>query len=98
MLTKVEFLKCINSIKETLDFQEKLDKVLDCVTSFPDCIESTINLLGKLMNENDEMIGYFIFELNFGLDYEEGMVTTKDDEPIDISTAEKLYEYLSTSN
>lgn len=39
-------------------------------------------------------IEYFCFEINFGKEYYEGIATEKDGTHIDISTSEKLYDYL----
>lgn len=51
-------------------------------------------LLRKLMDDLYENIDYFINELDFGRKYKPGMITDDDDEDIDLSTAEKLYDYL----
>lgn len=55
---------------------------------------TVVFLLRKLMDDLYENIDYFINELDFGRKYKPGMITDDDDEDIDLSTAEKLYDYL----
>lgn len=53
-----------------------------------------VNLLQKLMNDQSEMISYFIYELDFGDEYENGMILDEDGNEVVLSSAEALYEYL----
>jgi hypothetical protein len=46
-----------------------------------------------MFNDND-MISWWIFELNYGKDYKDGYIQDCDGNNIDISTVEKLYDYL----
>ena len=45
--------------------------------------------------EYGNLIEYFVYDLNFGKDWEPEMIVDKNGEDIDFSTAEKVYEYLS---
>ena len=50
------------------------------------------------MQDKNEWISYFVYELDFGKDYEYGSVTQEIDGQIcnvDISTPEKLYNLLT---
>lgn len=102
MLSKKEFVKAINNIQETMKFMNKFENLLGCTINKDFCISETIFLLEKLMNAPlnhtfGSDIQYFIFELNFGKSYKEGMI--KDGEKIiDFSTAGKLYDYLVSIN
>ena len=49
------------------------------------------------MEDQGEDISYFIYELDYGRDYEEGCITDQDGNNIDFSTAEKLYDYLNSN-
>ena len=98
MISKEEFVKIINRIKEFHDWNDHLDDVFDCVIEIPDLTSPLIQTLNTMFGlEENEYYGtdidYFIYELNFGKDYEPGCVTD-DDVEIDFSTAETLYDYL----
>ena len=57
-------------------------------------IDQLIKILEIEMNDEDNWIGYFCYELDFGKDYKEGSITEKDDSIIDLSNASKLYDFL----
>jgi len=61
------------------DFESELVKLLKIALDLPD--------------ENDD-IEYFLYELDFGKDYKPGTVTEEDGTEIDMSSPEKLYNYL----
>ena len=57
--------------------------------------ESTVvYLLKTIMLDKYDNIDYFIYEMDYGRSYEPGMIVDENDKEIDISTAEKLYDYL----
>lgn len=106
-LTKEEFVKYINTIKTIHDSSERLHEALqnydECsdFSGFTNFRALTLaeDLLAKLMNDAEDeygytMINYFTQELEFGSKYEEGMITEEDGTPVDLSTAEALYDYL----
>lgn len=97
ILSKTEFCKVIDRIREAWDFDmaiyqnditKKYGAEISLDTSF--LAEPLVTTLEKMFNVTDESIYYFCFELNFG----------RDGEPINpnevdyFSTAEKLYDYL----
>lgn len=53
-----------------------------------------INLMGFGHPYVVDNIEYFIYEIEFGSKYYDGCFTEADGTPIDISDAEKLYDYL----
>ena len=53
-----------------------------------------VDLLKSVMHDKYDDIEYFIYELNFGEKYEDGMIREKDGTLIDFSTAENVYDYL----
>lgn len=105
MLSKDEFVRVIDFIQEKDKLQAKFCDVLeDLSTGFVDAFiyDDYENLVIKLLNnclnldEKDETITYFIADLDFGKKYYDGCFTDVDTlENIDISTAEKLYDYLT---
>ena len=53
-----------------------------------------VKLMERLMRDNAGNISYFIYELDYGKKYKDGYVQDGKGNNIDISTAEKLYDYL----
>ena len=52
-------------------------------------------LLRKLMKDSFENIDYFIYELDYGRKYQPGMIQDENGQNINLSTAEKLYDYIT---
>lgn len=109
MISKEIFVRTIYQLKEARDLQNNInDNINKCEYIEKDFLfgESyivahenlVIMLLKEIMNDQWDDIGYFIYELDFGRDYKEGMITEEDGTIIDFSTAEKLYDYLIKNN
>jgi hypothetical protein len=105
MITKKEFVKIINRLKKTNDF---VDKTNNEARKLQDAIESdffnsmslsishesiVVSLLENIFNDGD-IIGWWIYDLDYGREYKDGCITEKNGDIIDVSTAEKLYDYL----
>ena len=99
-ITKEEFVSYIAFIKER---GEKMDELNRAFTDeFEDSIfypylkyeAKMVDLLKSVMHDKYDDIEYFIYELNFGEKYEDGMIREKDGTLIDFSTAENVYDYL----
>lgn len=93
----------MNGIKNHQNNTKELDKYLS-ETLINDVIEEPlyilINFIKDLCNDNtrDSWIDYYVYELNWGLNYKEGCVTSKKKKPIDISTIGKLYDFLEKNS
>jgi hypothetical protein len=105
MMTKEKFVEIINEIQELHKYEEDLYvlnrryKNYEVDFQFPTLEDIVVRLLEEIFQcRIDEHIGsdisYFIYDLNFGQDWEPGMIIDKDGNDIDHSTAEKLYDYL----
>ena len=106
-LTKQEFVDILNRLREATELVDKVDKLfrdsrenLECDFCNGAGLQIShegivVRLLEKLMQDDVENISYFIYELDYGREYREGCVSY-DNENIDISTPEKLYDYLMT--
>lgn len=104
MITKKFFLEIINKLKLTRDFvtdvnnksRELQSKLyldgFECRSLFITHEDLLVTLLESIFNT--DMISYWIYELDYGTLYEDGCVQEQDGTNIDISTAEKLYDYL----
>ena len=104
MISKEKFVEIINRLKNYNElqndinelFNESIDnKEMDFINAGSICIghESVVVYLLERMFDTD-MISYFIYELNYGEKYKAGCVLDANMTEIDLSTAEKLYDYL----
>lgn len=107
-LTKEQFVEYIGRIKKTCDKDDILSEAVEKACN-DDCrviglygaeCSTMVDLLSLAMGleigtRDGNEIEYFIYDLDFGKDYKEGCLTAMDGTPIDISTAEKLYDYIT---
>lgn len=108
-LTKEQFVECVDRIKKTRDKDDMLSEAIEKACN-NDCYviglygteySTMVDLLSYAMGlevgtYSGNMLEYFIYDLNFGKEYKEGCVTEIDGSPIDISTTEKLYDYIAS--
>lgn len=104
-LTKKEFVDIINRLRESSELVDKIDELFRKSRDNIECDFCNgaglqishegivVKLLEKLMQDKNENISYFIYELDYGKEYQEGCISD-DNGNVDISTAEKLYDYL----
>lgn len=109
LISKDEFVDCINRLQEANDLTNKIDNLMretrdNIENDFMNGASLQINhesmvikLLCKLMHDDEVYsdIGYFIYELDYGREYTPGMIKDKDGTEIDFSTPDKLYDYLA---
>lgn len=105
IISKKEFVEIIAKLKEVHDFvdetNEKAKKLHDSIISdFYNTISLSIShenivvqLLEKMFNDKD-ILSWWLYELNNGRKYEKGCIQDSNGKDIDVSTAEKLYDYL----
>ena len=106
-IDKADFVEIMNRLKDASDL---VDKVNDLFRNSRDKVEcdfcngaglqishesTVVFLLRKMLKDTNEDISYFIYELNYGRDYEPGMITDGDGQDIDFSNAEALFDYLT---
>ena len=106
-ISKEEFIEILNRLRDSSDLVSKVDELFRNSRENVECDfcngaslqishESTVVfLLRKLLNDAIENIDYFIYELDYGRKYEPGMITDENGHDIDLSSAEKLYDYLT---
>ena len=98
-LTKDQFVRVINDIKENEEKINRINDVLrenceDAVYCPPSLHHTLLDLLQELFNDElTDWIGYFIYDLDFGQKWEPGMVTDNGKD-IPLKTAEDLYDLL----
>lgn len=100
-MKKEVFVKIINGIKAQREHDREIStKLKDIFIDFDGwydtdkVIAQIEDALKEEFNDKNDWISYFIYDLDFGDSYSEGDVTEKDGTIIDISTVEKLYDFL----
>lgn len=105
-MSKELFLEVMSSIKQQAEIDNKCSEAFqtilsnDHVTSYNNSL--LLNMLIKLLkiycndyeDSDKSWIEYFIWELDFGKKYKEGWVVKENNINIDMSTEEKLYDFL----
>ena len=106
-LSREEFVTIINRLRDSSDLVDRVNELFQNSRDNVECDfcngaalqishESTVVLLlRKLLNDAYEDIDYFIYEIDYGRKYKPGMITDKNGNDIDWSSAEKLYDYLT---
>lgn len=99
VLSKKDFIKVMEEIKRQYDFYDALNDVFDkydtdnSVYNYKS-MDICISLLSAIFHDDNDWIGYWIFELNMGKSFELGDVLDEEGNAIDISTIEKFYDFL----
>ena len=104
MITKERFIEIIKRLENYNKLQENINGLFD------ECIETkesdfcnagsicighesvVVELLENMFNT--DMISYWIYELDYGRQYKDGYVQDGEGNIVDLSTLEKLYDYL----
>ena len=108
LISREEFVKCIDRLREATDLVNKIDNLMresrdNIENDFMNASalqitheQIVIDLLEKLTHDDEiySDISYFIYELDYGREYEPGMVKDNDGNELDFSTAGSLYDYL----
>ena len=109
MIDKVKFVGIINDLMEVNDFvnetNDKAKRLNDAIISDFFNAQSlsisheniVLELLEDMFNDGD-IISWWIYDLEYGTKYKDGCITEEDGTIIDVSTAEKLYDYLKENN
>lgn len=104
-LSKEEFVDIIARLQEATELVENVDDLFRKSRENIECDFCNgaglqishegvvVKLLEKLLNDEGEIISYFIYELDYGKEYKRGCISDCDGD-IDISTSEKLYDFL----
>ena len=104
VLSKEEFVKVINKLQECIDFENKVADAFysfDCqAPDFPlpyDEMVDTLNVMFDLDTNTSwgSDIDYFCIELDFGRKYRPGCIKDENGNEILLSSAEKLYDYIT---
>lgn len=111
MISKETFVSMIEKIKDLQEREEQLRIAMNAlspsfyVAYYPlsEAIEAIVDLLSSYFYADPQTrdvtndISYYIYDLEFGKNWTPDCYTDAEGNPIDISTAEKLYDYLINS-
>lgn len=98
-MSKESFCEVMDNYKSMFNFTDEMNQLFDKYNADgniypPMCTATVIDLLEFIFNDENQWISYWIFELDFGKDYEDGWVTQKDETVIPLKTVEDLYDLL----
>lgn len=99
-MNKKLFIESLNNLEKQYNVDVEFSKTMG--KAFPNAFEANllpnnhllvdtvIKLLGDGLDDHIDWIGYYCFELDFGKNFEIGMIS----DDVDISTPEKLWDFL----
>ena len=100
MISYDKFLDYMESFRKKLDDESKLDKALKQISpdfgGFHDEIGETLflKMIKELVHDTGEDIDYFIYDLEWGKNWEKGCITTSDGRDIMMRDIDDLYNWL----
>lgn len=97
-MTKEQFVKTISEIKEyhrkLNNIQTVLEENCEDTIFWPPSLENTlVEVLKDSFNDETDIIGYFIYELEFGDQWNPGCIE-ENGKDVKMQTPEELYDYL----
>ena len=98
-MSKESFCRVMDNYKSMFSFTDEMNELFDKYKADgniypPLCTSTVIDLLEFIFNDKDQWINYWIFELDFGKNYEDGYVKDEHGEVIPLKTTEDLYDLL----
>lgn len=97
-----DFEKHMGNIVRILQFENSISELccqmykerLDCEIRFPTLIEDVVDLLAMATQDKYNWISYWLFELDCGEKYKDGMITDADGNIIKLQTIHDLWGIL----
>ena len=98
-MSKESFCEVMDNYRSMFDFTDEMNDLFDKYKMDgniypPMCTETVIDLLEFIFNDKNQWISYWVFELEFGKQYEDECIKWEDGEVIPLKTAEDLYDLL----
>ena len=99
MISKEFFVKVINELRDLSYIYDEINDIGRKLSSFGIYCHEYEDLIFKILQEvfkdkKNDWLGYYIYDLNFGKNWEEGKVTDREGNDIPLKTAENLYDIL----
>lgn len=99
IMSKESFCQVIDNYKSMWDFTDEMNDLFrkyksDGEVFPPMCTGTVVDLLEFIFNDKNQWISYWVSDLSFGKDYEDGDVKNENGEDIPLKTVEDLYDLL----
>lgn len=101
VFSKEQFVNFMDKLEEYVhknnDIEEFLRKELELGMIYgpvEKCCDLIVLILQTAMNDENDWINYYIYELDFGKSYKKGSITDVDGTDIPLRNAEDLYKLL----
>ena len=100
MISKQNFIKYINQIKELRDIEDAINsagKTLEFSINFGIYEQLVVDILEDAFDAYSSYgswISYYLYDLNFGIDWHEDCITDKDGNDIPLRDAGELWDLL----
>ena len=97
-----EFNKWMEEYKTISDTEKKINDALQVFSPdfggfyLEDVHGLILDLLKRIMKDENDWIGYYMFELNWGKDWTENSITDENGQSIKLQTVEDLYNLLES--
>ena len=103
IISKELFIDCIKSMRDVWDYQRESVELIDkyypysqtTILDYPSCDDELLRLLTQIMKDDDGLISYFCYEIDFGREWKVGCITDTDGTDIPLGTIEDLWEALN---
>ena len=101
MISKEVFVKTMQRLESLERHMDDVDAALHTLSPdfggfyIPEATAIAMDLLREMFDDEDNLLGYFVYELNFLHEYKFGYVLDENDNPVDVSTWEKVYDFLT---
>ena len=99
VLSFESFKNYLDSIRNLWSFEDEMNTVIrthggdDC-SIWPSGWTDILSLLEFIFNDKEEWISYWIYELDWGKEYEDGSILNKNGSVIKLETEKELYDFL----
>jgi hypothetical protein len=97
MISKENFIKYINKLKELYDIQNAINeagcKLENFTISFAEYEQIVVDILIDTFDDKEDWLSYYIYEINFGRDYKPGTISINGKDVL-MSNAGELYDLL----
>jgi hypothetical protein len=100
LIKKEQFLDMMQTVEDYWDWDSQLYDLGVEIDSVPltRMLSDFIDALKILVNDKDDMIEYYCWELEFGKRWQPRMVIDSNGEDIPVASAEDLWNYLEKEN
>lgn len=102
-ISKEEFVNSVNAIKNFMEFTNCLYELGIDILDNNACSDLLIQIVRLLsLSVGDDIynkygdLAYYIWDLNFGADWSEGMVTDENNTDIKMKTVDDMWDYFNT--